>query len=666
MLNEKADTALLAIPTPADRETWLKMTMAYKAAGGSYQAWNEWSKRGDGYNEHANADTWRSIAPGGGITEATLYAEAMRHGWTNPERASERDYTHTHTHTHTEKAQQKPEPPKPTAKQIASIREYIERAAAQRSAALPYLKTRGIDAKTAERFNIGWDDQSPYKLVIPYPGSDTPYYWRRRIDIAPNEKKTDENGKAIRKADYPQGVAKQLFNRPALNAGETLFIVEGQIDAITLEMLGGAAVASNDTGELLNAIQADGTTVKQFFIIADRDTTGQTKAGKMLTALNAAGYEAYIYPLPEDYHDVNAFHLQASPDLYEWINNAGSYAAQVKAEALAKYKKITAAARLPRLWDFIQDTPPAITTGYPTLDLELGDGGIIPGGLLPGLYAIGAISSLGKTTFVMQMADSIASNGHDVLIISLEMSAYELMAKSISRLTVETADSPGERKTVQGILQGTRYEKYSTAERRTIEAATARYAKMAENLYIIEGVGSIGAAQVRELTEKHIKITGRVPVVIVDYLQILAPADPRATDKMNADIAVLEMKRISRDHATPVICISSFNRQNYQAPVTLEAFKESGGIDYGCDVIIGLQLKGVGGKDFDVDKAKTADPREIEAKILKNRSGRTGQIIPFDYDAKFNYFHDIRQGHRIDPALSAEIRAGSLAELAKK
>lgn len=660
-MNEKADSALLAIPTPDDRDTWLKISMAYKAAGGSFETWDAWSKRGGGYDAQGNKDTWRSISPGGKVTEATLYAEAQANGWENPERGG---YTHTHTHTHIE--QQKPKPPKPTPKQAASIQEYIDRTAAQRSAALPYLKTRGIDEKTAARFNIGWDEDSPYKLVIPYPGSDTPYYWRRRTDIAPNEKKTDEKGKTIRKGDYPQGIAKQIFNRPALNAGNSLFIVEGQIDAITLEMMGGAAVASNDTGELMDAIQADGTTVKQFFIIADADTTGQTKAGKMLKALNAAGYEAYIYPLPADYHDVNDFHLQASPDLYEWIRNAGAYATQVKAEALAEYQKISAAGRMPHLWDYIRQTPPAISTGYPTLDLELGDGGFVPGGLLPGLYAIGAISSLGKTTFVMQMADSIAAAGHDVLIISLEMSAYELMAKSISRLTIETAGSMSERKTVQGILQGTRYERYNPGERRAIDAAAARYAELAKNLYIIEGVGAIGAAQIRELTEKHIKITGRVPVVIIDYLQILAPADPRATDKMNADIAVLEMKRISRDHSTPVICISSFNRQNYKAPVTMEAFKESGGIDYGCDVIIGLQLKGVGTDNFDVDQAKSAEPREIEAKILKNRSGRTGQTIPFDYDAKFNHFHDVRQGHRIDPVISAEMRAGNLAGLLKK
>ncbi len=57
--------------------------------------------------------------------------------------------------------------------------------------------------------------------------------------------------------------------------------------------------------------------------------------------------------------------------------------------------------------------------------------------LYPGLYVIGAISSLGKTTFANQMADQIAEQGKSVLYISLEQSSLELTAKSISRITRE-------------------------------------------------------------------------------------------------------------------------------------------------------------------------------------------------------------------------------------
>jgi len=127
-------------------------------------------------------------------------------------------------------------------------------------------------------------------------------------------------------------------------------------------------------------------------------------------------------------------------------------------------------------------------------------------------------------------------------------------------------------------------------------------------------------------------------VVIIDYVQILAPADIRASDKQNTDKAVLELKRISRDYKTPVIGISSLNRASYKEAISMEAFKESGSLEYGSDVLLGLQLKGAGGKNFDANEAKRKNPREIELVILKNRNGSTGDKIELEYYPLFNYF----------------------------
>lgn len=70
-----------------------------------------------------------------------------------------------------------------------------------------------------------------------------------------------------------------------------------------------------------------------------------------------------------------------------------------------------------------------ISTGFENLDK------LLDGGLYPGLYVIGANSSLGKTTLVLQIADSIAKSGQGVLIFSLEMSRFELIAKTLSRMS---------------------------------------------------------------------------------------------------------------------------------------------------------------------------------------------------------------------------------------
>ena len=70
------------------------------------------------------------------------------------------------------------------------------------------------------------------------------------------------------------------------------------------------------------------------------------------------------------------------------------------------------------------------------------------------------------------------------------------------------------------------------------------------------------------------------------------------------DKAVLELKRISRDFKLPVIAVSSLNRMSYGQRISMEAFKESGAIEYSSDVLIGLQLRGAGEAAFDPTEAK--------------------------------------------------------------
>ena len=143
------------------------------------------------------------------------------------------------------------------------------------------------------------------------------------------------------------------------------------------------------------------------------------------------------------------------------------------------------------------------------------------------------------------------------------------------------------------------------------------------------------------MVDSYVARTGKKPVVIIDYLQIMKPSSDRATDKANVTTSVNEMKKLATRHHIPVIVISSFNRLNYNNPVSMEAFKESGNIEYSTDVLVGLQLKGVRARDFDVNEAKRRTPRNVEAVILKNRNGATGDTLQYAYYSMFNKFLDM-------------------------
>ena len=501
---------------------------------------------------------------------------------------------------------------------------------------------RGLSIETLNRFKIGYVESwrhpkapnAPASPRLIIPTSKESYLARDTREQIPEEQKPYSKSKVG---------SIHLFNAKALqNATKPIFIVEGELDALSIIEVGGEAVALGTTTKVKSLLEVLKTKKpEQPLIIAlDNDEAGEKAYKELSEGLRGLSIPFYRLNPAGEYKDANEAlqgNREALRQAVEEAEHIQDEAEQAQREA---YLSTSTAHYLQSFIDGIADSvnTPYIPTGFSKLDA------VLDGGLYEGLYIVGAISSLGKTTLITQMGDQIAQAGHDVLIFSLEMARAEIMAKSISRHTLQQVLSSGgdirNAKTTRGITTGKWYENYSKTERDLINGAIVSYSQYANHIYISEGIGDIGAEQIRETIKQHILFTGNTPVVIIDYLQILAPYSERATDKQNTDKAVMELKRISRDFKTPVIGISSFNRANYSVAVTMEAFKESGAIEYSSDVLIGLQLKGAGKKDFDANEAKKKSPREIELVILKNRNGSTGDRLEFRYYPLFNYFEE--------------------------
>lgn len=503
---------------------------------------------------------------------------------------------------------------------------------------------RGLSMETLNKFNVGFVEKwrhpkAPNAPLRPYliiPTSKYSYI-ARATDGKENFKKM-KVGNA------------HLLNEIALeNATQPIYIVEGEIDALSIIDVGGEAIGLGSISmiDALLKTTAEHKPVQPLVIALDNDGPGQTATEKLIHGLEAQEISFYRYNPCGQYKDANES-LMNDRDIFKEAVLLGEDEEKVKEletqeqeKAKEEYLQNSTANYIQSFVDGIADSvdTPYIPTGFNVLDKRL------DGGLYEGLYILGAISSLGKTTLVMQIADQIAQQGQDVLIFSLEMARTEIMAKSISRHTIMNVLANGgdtrNAKTTRGITVGSRYANYSQKEIELINKSIQDYAEYSNHIFISEGIGDIGVNQVRGTVEKHLSFTGNKPVVIIDYIQLLAPYNDRATDKQNTDKAVLELKRISRDFKIPVIGISSFNRANYSVPVTMEAFKESGAIEYSSDVLIGLQFVDQGTKEFDVNEAKKKNPRNIELKILKNRNGRTGYGLEFNYYPMFNYFTEM-------------------------
>ncbi|HFI0161253.1 TPA: DnaB-like helicase C-terminal domain-containing protein [Streptococcus suis] len=504
-----------------------------------------------------------------------------------------------------------------------------------------YAYKRGLSDGILRKFMVGYVENwkhpnapenisgSP-RLIIPI--TKDSYFARDTRDVIP---------------EFQQKYAKtkvggsNIFNAKALksNSNQPIFVVEGEIDALSVMEVGAVAVGLGSTSNIQKFIDlvSDNELKCPLLLAFDNDIAGKNAQEKLAKKLKEKNISFKFASLVDgDIKDPNAMLMKNRETFSKLVAKALENSKSEK----EKYLNLSAGKNLQNFVDGITDSvnTPYIPTKFKGLD-ELLDGGFYEG-----LYIVGAISSLGKTTLVTQIADQIAEQGYDVLIISLEMARNEIIAKSISRNTiVEVIKNGGNTrnaKTVRGITTGRKYPNYNETELELIKTAINNYGNFADHIFIVEGIGNIGVKEVRTMVEKHIEYTGNTPILIIDYLQILAPFNDRATDKQNTDKAVLELKRISRDFKMPVVGISSFNRDNYNNPVGMQSFKESGAIEYSSDVLIGLQFKGVGENGFDANEAKARNPREVELVILKNRNGQTGTKLELDFYAMFNYFDE--------------------------
>ena len=506
--------------------------------------------------------------------------------------------------------------------------EYIEKcvAALAGSPGEAYLKARGFSAETIAAARLGYDGARDM-VVIPYPGVD--YYIGRRMNI-------DGSGKYYKPKTSLYG-PEPIYNAPALD-NLFSFATEGQLDALSVIQSGGNAFAIGGGG--ISKLDEYKKLPEKVCIVADNDEPGEKTARRLQDLLKGRSVKASVVHPPKRYKDANDV-LKDDPSLLKDLCIADSW------EVWDYKERESAAAYIDGFWKEARNRTPATSTGFTELDEAL------TGGMYEGLYIIGAISSLGKTTLCLQIADQVAEAGQDVIIFSLEMARSELIAKSLSRLSYRL--SPGNTKnakTARALMDQAKIDRFTPDERDLMRRATEEYKTFASHLWINEGLGTIGTQQIRDAVEKHIEITCQRPLVIVDYLQILASPDPRMSDKQIIDRNVFELKRISRDFKIPIVAVSSFNRSNYTSSLNMTAFKESGAIEYSSDVLIGLQPKGLedatdedkkkkseNAKKIDACKEKTC--RQIECKILKNRNGANGKSVYFQYLTLFNYFEPL-------------------------
>lgn len=243
-----------------------------------------------------------------------------------------------------------------------------------------------------------------------------------------------------------------------------------------------------------------------------------------------------------------------------------------------------------------------IPTGIEKLD------NIFGGGLPNGLTILGAITGIGKTTFALQLADDMAKvDNTKILFFSLELNKYELLSKSLSRISYLNEDltnhTPNE------------FISNSVAD---IDNYFSKYDEISDNIFIVDNVRDIKAIIGNSIAFINKYYNDKV-VIIIDYLQFI-DSDKGGSDKQSVDNITKQLKTLSSQYGVCIIAISSINRTSYKNN-TIGSFKESGSIEYTADYLISLEEK-----ETKQTLAFNDDDNIITLSFLKNRFGSKDSI----------------------------------------
>jgi replicative DNA helicase len=255
---------------------------------------------------------------------------------------------------------------------------------------------------------------------------------------------------------------------------------------------------------------------------------------------------------------------------------------------------------------FLRDNPSDVT-GIPTgfSDLDSMTSGFQGGDLI----IVAGRPSMGKTAFSLNIAENVAlDTGLPVAVFSMEMASTQLamrMIGSVGRLDQHRMRT--------GRFEDEDWEKLTTALGKLNEAP----------IFIDEGAG-LSSFDVRARARRLHRQTGKLGLIVVDYLQLMAAPAGRQGENRATEISEISrsLKALAKELDVPVVALSQLNRSVEQRPdkrPVMSDLRESGAIEQDADLILFIYRDEVYNPD-------SPDKGTAEIIIGKQRNGPIGRV----------------------------------------
>ena len=227
------------------------------------------------------------------------------------------------------------------------------------------------------------------------------------------------------------------------------------------------------------------------------------------------------------------------------------------------------------------------------------------------MIVLAARPSMGKTSLALNIAETAAmprkGEGVATLIFSLEMSAAQLalrMLCSRARINMKLLR--------EGLLS-----KNGNEQAELIKAAD----EFSKSPLFIDDSSHLSIMELRAKA-RRVHARHKLGFIIIDYLQLLSPTDPRVPREQQVAEASRGLKALAKELNLPVLVLSQLNRSSEKenrAP-RLADLRESGSIEQDADVVLMLARP----KDADEKFQVASDSAELI--VAKQRNGPVGEL----------------------------------------
>lgn len=241
---------------------------------------------------------------------------------------------------------------------------------------------------------------------------------------------------------------------------------------------------------------------------------------------------------------------------------------------------------------------------------------MLDGGFEPGLILMGARPSVGKSALALDISRKVAAT-QGVLYVSREMTVSALIRRMV-------AQASGGALPISDLKIG----QLMDVQKLALPVIASRLAAL--QMWLTTDV--VTTPQLEAALD--VFTPGTLGLVVVDYLQLMKPAEFMRDARQRVEAVSEELKRMALKYELPFLVLSSLSRPPKGAPnwrPQLSDLRESGELEHDADVVLLLHRELQG-----------HDSGTMEVNLAKQRDGSVGNDVKLAFHGPTVSFKEIR------------------------